>query len=456
MIKLRLATTISMNSISVVHYKMTALPVQALLLFSFVVVVYSKGHEREVVPNATCSVCCLQCPPGVPGVNGLNGRDGRDGAVGPPGPASFDLGELRQIIRLISKEEVKGVLSGINAAGGISPSPSMSTCEQFGTPQPVTITTTITKTVHTPSKAISSSLLSPSPPPAPSQPPSSSPHTKPTVCTLGQSEDNPAPSCAHILDCNPSAPSQNYWIYTCEGDDVSRLMYCHMGRDKCGVRGVMRVVNINMTNPEETCPSPLTLYTANEKRLCGSTNPSGQTCSSVTFPTFNYQYSYVCGRAVGFSYHHPCAFYYTKHGRSLSRTLDGAYVSGLSITHGAPGSRTHIWTYAGGYREATSADCNCPCAKSPGAPPPTFVGVNHYCESATQYSPPDYRWYTNNTLWDNEDCYPGSNCCNTPRAPWFVRALNTPTSDDVEIRWCTGQGLHRDRVGTEQVEIYVY
>ena len=129
----------------------------------------------------------------------------------------------------------------------------------------------------------------------------------------------------------------------------------------------------------------------------------------------------------------------------------------MSISHGAPDHRNHIWTYAGGYQEAASHVCNCPCAKSPGTPPPAFVGVNHYCESATEYQPPTpKRWYTNNTLWDNEDCYPGSNCCNTPRAPWFVRALNIPTSDDVEIRWCTAQGLHHDRVGTEQVEIYVY
>ena len=452
---------------------MTAIPVQVLLLFAVVVVVYSKGHEREVVPNATCSVCCLQGPPGVPGVNGLNGRDGRDGvkgrngrdghdgAVGPPGPASFDLGELRQIVRLIVKEEVKVALSSIRVAGGISPSPSMSTCDQFGTPQPVTITTTVTKTVHMPSKATTSSPLSPSPSPIPSQPPSqppsSSPHTKPTVCTLGQSKHNAAPSCAHILDCNPSAPSQNYWIYTCEGDNVSRLMYSHMGRDKCGVRGVMRVVNINMTKPEETCPSPLTLYTANGKRLCGSTNPSGQTCTSAIFPTFNFHYSYVCGRAVGFSYYRPYAFYFSKHGNSLSKTVEGAYVAGLSITYGPPSIRTHIWTYAGGLQEASSGEPNCPCAKFPGTPLPTFVGVNHYCESATQYiprSPP--HWYTNNTLWDNKDCYLESSCCNTPRAPWFVRALNTPTSDDVEIRWCTGQGLGHDSVGTEQVEIYVY
>jgi hypothetical protein len=36
-----------------------------------------------------------------------------------------------------------------------------------------------------------------------------------------------------------------------------------------------------------------------------------------------------------------------------------------------------------------------------------------------------------------------------------VRDLNTTTSDDLEIRWCT-RGLSVDRVATEQVEIYVY
>ena len=234
-------------------------------------------------------------------------------------------------------------------------------------------------------------------------------------------------------------------------------MYCHMGRDKCGVRGVMRVVNINMTSPGETCPSPLILYTANGKRFCGPTNLSWQTCNSVIFPTFNFQYSFVCGRAVGFSYDHTCGFYYSKLGSSSSRTLDGAYVAGLSITHGAPGGRTHIWTYAAGLQESPSHDCNCPCAQNPGASAPSFVGENHYCESPTKYRPsPRYKWHTSNTLWDNEGCFEGSNCCNTPRAPWFVRALNTPTSDDLEIRWCTGQGYGTDRTGTEQVEIYVY
>jgi hypothetical protein len=37
-----------------------------------------------------------------------------------------------------------------------------------------------------------------------------------------------------------------------------------------------------------------------------------------------------------------------------------------------------------------------------------------------------------------------------------VRDLNTTTSDNLEIRWCTTRGLDYDRVATEEVEIYVY
>ena len=366
----------------------------------------------------TCS-SSFQFVPGPPG------RDGRDGVPGNPGaPGTFSYSDylrLKEELLTELRQQLLQELRGEQSASTLIP----------------TATTT------------PSAELSPTRYASPTPMPSPQPTGQPQPCSLGLSEDNPASSCADILQCNPEATSQDYWIQTTNG---SRLMYCHMEEDQCGVRGVMRVVNINMTNPEETCPSPLTLYTANYKRLCGSTNPSGQTCSSVTFPTFNYQYSHVCGRAVGFSYYHPCAFRY-----SDRNTLDEAYVSGLSITHGEPGRRTHIWTYAGGFQEQNDvATHNCPCAKVPGISPPSYVGENYYCESATEYRPLDHQWFTNNTLWDNEDCYPGSNCCNTPRAPWFVRDLNTTTSDDVELRWCTTQGLFNDRVATEQVEIYVY
>ena len=424
-------------------------PVLALL-FSIVVVVYSKGHYHngDLGPNANCSSCCLQGPPGPPGVNGrdgkpgingingVNGRDGRDGAVGPPGsPGLIDsnLEQLRQIIHCIVRDEIKNILSSIQPSATIQPIPSVTTTPSAVYPTYVPETLEATST--------------PTPTPLPH------PTTQPPPCPIGLTEDNPASSCREILACNPNASSQNYWIQT--GSNVSKSMYCYMEADKCGVRGMMRVVNIDMTNPGKTCPSHLKLYTVNGKRLCGGGTPNGQTCSSVTFPTFNYQYTHVCGRAVGFSFRSSCAFYYSKPNTRWSQEFDGAYVAGLSITHGAPGNRTHIWTYAAGLRESPSNHCNCPCAKYPGTSPPSYVGDHYYCESATQYTP-QAQWYTNNTLWDNQDCYPGSNCCNNPRAPWFVRELHSITQDDVEIRWCIGQFLAYENVGTELVEVYIY
>ena len=189
--------------------------------------------------------------------------------------------------------------------------------------------------------------------------------------------------------------------------------------------------------------------------MCGSTKPAGTTCDSVVFPTHHFSYQHVCGRAVGFSYFHPCAFYYYKHGSQT--TINHAYVSGLSITYGCKSERTHIWTYVGGLRETPQNDCNCPCAANPGASPPPFVGQDFYCESAMHYHPPlPKRWYTNNTLWDGEDCYTGSSCCNNALAPWFRRTLQEKTTEDIEVRWCTRPELVYDRVATELLEIYVY
>ena len=386
---------------------MTVNPVLAVL-FSIVVVVSSKRHDHngDLGPNATCSSCCLQGPPGPPGVNGLNGnpgRNGHNGAMGERGPA----GETGPV-------------------------------GERGTPgEPGTLDRDVLRDIVR-------SLIQ------------EEENTQCGSCTIGQTRLNPAPSCMSILNCNPNAKSQYYWIETAEeGSTVSvpRILYCYMEADKCGVRGMMRVVNIDMTNPEETCPSPLTFYTVNGKRLCGGS--TGRACSSVTFPTFNYQYTHVCGKAVGYSYGTTCAFHYSLPSSGFYQPFDGRYVAGLSITHGAPGNRTHIWTYAAGFREYADNHCNCPCAKNPGNSPPSYVGDHYYCESGTHYNP-QAQWYTNNTLWDNQDCYPGSNCCNNPRAPWFVRELYNVTQDDVEIRWCTGLEPHYDRVGTELFEIYVY
>ena len=286
---------------------------------------------------------------GLPGPSGASGRDGRDGAVGPPGhSAGMDLEEIRNIIKLVAKEEYRT-------------------------------------------------------------------HSYPPVASCpGWSIDRPATSCHSILDCNPSAPTGYYWI---TNGARPHIMYCYMEADKCGMRGVMRVAHIDMRISSVNCPAPLTQYQLDSgERVCGSTNSASQSCDSVIFPTHHISYQHVCGRAAGFSYHDPCAFYYYKN--RGQNTTDHAYVSGLSITYGPQNGHNHIWTYAGGYQESVLHPCNCPCAANPGVSSPPFVGQDLYCESATRYPPPSpQRWYINNTLWDGEDCYPGSSCCDNPLAP---------------------------------------
>ena len=392
------------------------IPLLCLLLGALV-----NSQEADTASNAT-KVCAssqshvqrLHSLPGLPGRDGKDGapgRDGRDGVPGPPGPpgtsAVDNLDEVREIIRLVAREELYNL------------------SQQICNNEPVKVVVECTST------------------------------TGGTVQCPGGSADNPADSCRAVLDCNPSAPSGYYWIGNGSGvlPENSTLVYCYMEADKCGVRGVMRVAHINMKNTSVNCPSPLTQYQLDTgERVCGSTNPTTQTCDSVIFPTHHFSYQHVCGKAVGFSYYQPCAFWYS----SIQNTINHAYVSGLSITYGPQNGRNHIWTYAGGFQESTSAGCNCPCAATPGGSSPPFVGQDFYCESATRYPPPYAQWYTNNTLWDGEDCYPGSSCCDNALAPWFRRTLQQSTTEDIEVRWCTGQGLHHDRVGIELLELYVY
>ena len=61
---------------------------------------------------------------------------------------------------------------------------------------------------------------------------------------------------------------------------------------------------------------------------------------------------------------------------------------GLSVTYGSP--RSHIWTFAAGLSKvynytlySRSGYCNCPCALYSGAPAPSYVGDNFFCESWT-------------------------------------------------------------------------
>ena len=250
---------------------------------------------------------------------------------------------------------------------------------------------------------------------------------------LANSENNPATSCKEIHDCNSTAPSGNYWIST---DSVPQEVYCEMRATQCGniTGGWTRVAHINMSEPQQTCPSPLRTLTT-PQRMCARQTSAG--CSSVQYPTLGLNFTQVCGWAIGY-------MYFTADGLDAlftSQTIDDPYVDGLSITYGTP--RHHLWTYAAGH----TGRCLCHTG-SIASPPPSFVGQHYYCDGNNGAW--DYR------LWDGVGCPTGNTCCDPPNLPWFHRTLNTTTTDDIEVRWCRDEAASNEDIGVELFELYVY
>ena len=55
--------------------------------------------------------------------------------------------------------------------------------------------------------------------------------------------------------------------------------------------------------------------------------------------------------------------------------------------------------------------------------------------------------YADDPLWDGKNWY--------PKMPWFFKALNDITSDDIELRVCSDFGLHDEGTPLDIIELYV-
>ena len=288
----------------------------------------------------TCPVTTASCLPGLPGRDGRDGqpgRDGNDGATGPPGRDGRD------------------GLSGLSGtAGGPGPQgpPGLSGALNYTERQQLKeeILAVLREEM---------SMLS--------------------CCNTSSSEcERVATSCKELYQCNPALSSGYYNITTPQG---AERVYCDMNTANCGniTGGWMRAAYIDMTNENNTCPQGLNYTVADTTRMCTRSHTGYVNCSSVTFPTHGVPYTKVCGRARGYQFYAPPAFY-NYHYRGQTN-LDSAYVSGLSVTYGSP--RSHIWTFAAGSSKDYDYDCcNCPCASPyPGPAAPPLVGENVFCES---------------------------------------------------------------------------
>ena len=218
-----------------------------------------------------------------------------------------------------------------------------------------------------------------------------------------------------------------------------------------GTPGWRRVAFINMTNTSYNCPTGLNL-TSYSKRTCGRAHTIDEGCSSTTFNVRGLPYSRVCGRIKGYQFGATCAF------QQFSQGINSYYVCGVSLTHGEPGRRQHIWTFAAGVTEETSRfrDFLCPCDTSNYSRIPQFVGNDYFCESGFHsYWKYDFEIFPDDPLWDGQNCTASSSCCQLNNPPWFKKNLPNATTDDIELRICTIYPIDTEDTPLELIELYV-
>ena len=113
--------------------------------------------------------------------------------------------------------------------------------------------------------------------------------------------------------------------------------------------------------------------------------------------------------------------------------IDGRYVDGLSLTHGAPGLRQHIWTFVVGAVTNSRHHAQCPCDNGNTIPSPPFVGNDYFCEGVTS----SYRSISDSvTLWDGQVCETCGTCCQLHDPPWFTKNLVNSTTENIDLRLC--------------------
>ena len=261
----------------------------------------------------------------------------------------------------------------------------------------------------------------------------------------GTSIAHPASSCKNVLELDPTASSGYYFIGSESGN--SNYVYCDMTRRCGGDKGWMQLFKLDMTNHTNTCPQGLTEYSYNRKHVCRR-DSNGGGCSSVNIASYGIDYSKVCGKVVAYQFASPDGF------RDGNVNIDGVYLDGVSITRGRY-PRTHIWSFAAVHDERVSHG-RCPCINHYTSlpTPPSFVGSDYFCDAASE-SGWGYTFYSADPLWDGRGCGVGNSCCARNSPPKFVKILDAPTNDNIELRVCRDQERGDEDILIETVEIYV-
>ena len=262
-----------------------------------------------------------------------------------------------------------------------------------------------------------------------------------------------ATSCKQIAELRLGLPSGYYMITTTSDSAVQ--VYCDVTRECCNsTGGWTRVAYLNMSDPTHSCP-PGWRYIDSPKRTCGRNTVSfSGGYETVTYSTHGVGYSHVCGQIRGYQDSSPNAFAQSIDNPSL--TIDDIYVDGVSVTYGTS-PRKHIWTFtaAVGDSRTDSSVCYCtlpPATNSLAVPP--FVGNDYFCEAGTDTFS-YHTFYSDDPLWDGQDCPLTSTCCQFNSPPWFCKTLAEPTTEDIEVRIMANDRITNEDIPIELIEIYV-
>ena len=202
---------------------------------------------------------------------------------------------------------------------------------------------------------------------------------------------------------------------------------------ECGGSGWRRVAFLNMTDPTQQCPDSWREYSQDSVRACGRQESDIGSCSSVDYSPDGLEYTYICGRIIGYQFASPDGY-------------SASHVDGVSVTYGNP--RQHIWTLYGAVREYDDGCCATPLSSG---------SQNYFCDTG---NPTNEDWrnmlFTTYPLWDNDaNCPSNATCCAPHSGPWFNTTLIDATTEDIEIRICGDERTSNEDTPLELIEIYV-
>ena len=216
---------------------------------------------------------------------------------------------------------------------------------------------------------------------------------------------------------------------------------------ECGPGLWRRVADLDVTGADTTCPGEWTFLATATPMVNGCTRPPSGFggCALASFsPPDGVEYSRVCGRITGRAAGTP-------NGYTTVFTLPGM-VDGVTLTYVGP--TRHIWSFvaAGGTLNSGVLEIQCPCNPVGAAfldnAAVNFIGDNYFCEDAT---------FLTDALWTGTDCTPltPAECCNLNPRPYFTVTLDSPTTEDIEARICTGMGRGDEQVFVQMMEIFI-